>query len=99
MLRRYRFGVESNSLREFRNGGVVLPFSHVRSAETEMGAMITKAARSRVVDMVDRASAEGARVVPRVTKGQRWVFCLRSNLRKERIKTAVKIKSLPESTD
>jgi len=41
-LRRYRFGVESNSLREFRNGGVVLPFSHVRSAETEMGARIAR---------------------------------------------------------
>jgi acyl-CoA reductase-like NAD-dependent aldehyde dehydrogenase len=31
--------------------------------ETEMGAMITKAARSRVVDMVDRAASSGARVL------------------------------------
>ena len=30
---------------------------------TEMGAMITKSARSRVVDMVDRASADGASVL------------------------------------
>ena len=30
---------------------------------TEMGAMITKAARSRVVDMVDRAAGGGARVL------------------------------------
>jgi betaine-aldehyde dehydrogenase len=31
--------------------------------ETEMGAMITKSARSRVVDMVDRAATSGARVL------------------------------------
>jgi betaine-aldehyde dehydrogenase len=30
---------------------------------TEMGAMITKSARSRVVDMVDRAGSDGARVL------------------------------------
>jgi acyl-CoA reductase-like NAD-dependent aldehyde dehydrogenase len=31
--------------------------------QTEMGAMITKAARSRVVDMVERAARDGARVL------------------------------------
>ena len=31
--------------------------------QTEMGAMITKAARSRVVDMVERAAGDGARVL------------------------------------
>ena len=40
VLRRRGIGVEGDSLTEFRDGGVELPFSYISGAETKMGARI-----------------------------------------------------------